>query len=147
MMAGGSKLSTLGALVADLQAAAADRPLDAEALLAAGRHSAAIAMGVYSLEIYLKVRICQSLNLPALPRIFEIHDLEGLMVMTGLHAARNAASHAVQQNWEYIFDEAERINELRYSPSVNWSQSDAQTFLQKLRDPPDGVLAWLLAQP
>ena len=24
--------------------------------------------------------------------MFEIHDLEGLMVMTGLHAARNAAS-------------------------------------------------------
>ena len=67
--------------------------------------------------------------------------------MTGLHAARNAASHAVQQNWEYIFDEAGRINELRYSPSVNWSQSDAQTFLQKLRDPPGGVLAWRRAQP
>jgi hypothetical protein len=74
-MAGGSKLSTLGALVSDLQVAAADRLLDAEALLAAGRYAAAIAIGVYSLEIYLKVRICQTLNLPALPKLFEIHDL------------------------------------------------------------------------
>ena len=44
----GGRIETLNPrrLVADLQAAAADRPLDAEALLAAGRHSAAIATGV-----------------------------------------------------------------------------------------------------
>ncbi len=104
-------------------------------------------MGVYSLEIHLKVRICQRLNLTALPRAFEIHELQGLLVMTGLQAARFAAPHPVQQNWEYVSDEAERINDLRYGPSANWSQSDAQTFLQKLRDPPDGVLPWLIAQP
>jgi hypothetical protein len=146
-MAGGSKLSTLGALVADLQAAAADRLLDAEALLAAGRYAAAIAMGVYSLEIHLKVRICQKLNLHALPRLFEIHDLEGLLVMTGLLSSFSGAPHPVQQNWVYIADESARINDLRYLPSANWSQADAQTLIQKLRDPPDGVLPWLLAQP
>lgn len=146
-MAGGSKLSTPGALLADLQQAAADRLEDAEALLATGRYAAAIAMGVYSLEIHLKVRICQRLNLPALPRLFEIHELEGLLVMTGHLAARDAAPHPVQQNWEDVADEADRINDFRYLPSANWSQSHAQAFLQKLRDPPDGVLPWLLAQP
>ena len=54
-MAAGPKFSTLGADVADLQAAAADRLLDAEALFAAGRFASAIAMGLYSLEIQLKV--------------------------------------------------------------------------------------------
>jgi hypothetical protein len=147
MMAVGSKLSTPGALLAELQVAAADRLQDAEALLVAGRFASSIAMGVYSLEIYLKVRICQALNLTALPRLFEIHELEGLLVMTGLQAARNAAPHPDQQNWVDIAAEAARIHDLRYLPSATRSQSDAQTFLQKLRDPPDGVLPWLLAQP
>jgi hypothetical protein len=147
MMAGGSKLSTPGALLTDLQLAAADRLQDADALLAAGRYASAIAMGIYSLEIHLKVRICRKLNLTALPRLFEIHELEGLLVLTGLQTSRNVAPHPVQQNWGSIAVEAERINDLRYLPSATWSQSDAQTFLQKLRDPPDGVWPWLLAQP
>jgi hypothetical protein len=90
-MAGGSKLSTLGAMLADLQQAAADRLQDADALFAAGRYASAIAMGVYSLEIHLKVRVCQRINLSALPKMFEIRDLEGLLVVTGLRAARDAA--------------------------------------------------------
>jgi hypothetical protein len=147
MMAGGSKLSTPGALLADLQLAAADRLLDADALFAAGRYAGAIAMGIYSLEIYLKVRICQRLNLTALPKLFEIHDLEGLLVMTGLQASRNAAPRAVRDNWDDIMDMADLINDLRYRPAANWIQTDSQAFLQKLRDPPDGVLPWLLAQP
>jgi hypothetical protein len=142
-MPGGSKLSTPGALLADLQQAAADRLQDADALFAAGLYASAIAMGVYSLEIHLKVRICQRLNLTALPRAFEIHDLEGLLVVTGLQAA----PLPIQQNWEDIADEADRINDLRYLPAANWTQSDAQTLLQKLRDPPQGVLPWLLSQP
>jgi hypothetical protein len=130
-------------MVADLQQAAADRLHDADALFAAGRYASAISMGVYSLEIHLKVRICQTLNLTALPRLFEIHELEGLLVMTGLQAA----PHPIRQNWADVAAEADRINEMRYSPSANWSQLKAQTFLQKLRDPPDGVVPWLLAQP
>jgi hypothetical protein len=146
-MAGGSKLSTAGALLADLQQAAADRLQDADALFAAGRYASAIAMGVYSLEIHLKVRICQKLNLTALPRAFEIHELPGLLVLTGLQAARLAAPNPFQQNWQDIVLLAEDVNDLRYKPSAKWSQADAQTFLQKLRDPPDGVLPWLFAQP
>jgi hypothetical protein len=146
-MAGGSKLSTPVALLADLQLAAADRLQDADALFVAGRYASAIAMGVYSLEIHLKVRICQRLNLTALPKLFEIHELEGLLVMTALQAARNTAPHPVQQNWVDIAAEAARIHDLRYLPAATRGPSDAQALLQKLRDPPDGVLPWLRAQP
>jgi len=146
-MAGIPKLTTPGASVAELQVAAVDRLLDAEALFTVGRYASAIAMGVYALEIHLKVRICRRLYLTALPRAFEIHELQGLLILTGLLGARLAAPPQVQQNWEYLADEAERINDLRYAPSANWSQSGAQTFLQELRDPPNGVLPWLLAQP
>ena len=126
---------------------AADRLLDAEALFATGRFASAIAMGVYSLEIHLKVRICKRLNLTALPRAFEIHELDGLLVVSGLQATRDSASAIVQQNWARVEYQASLINEFRYLPDRNWNQNDAALFLQQLRDPPDGVLPWLLAQP
>ena len=146
-MPGGSKFATLGANVADLQAAAADRLQDAELLHANGRFASAIAMGVYSLEIHLKARICVKLNLAALPRPFEIHDLEGLLVMCGLQTARNSASRLVQQNWIDIIDQSSVINDFRYLPASRWNKTMAESFLLQLRDPPDGVLPWLSAQP
>lgn len=85
-MAGGSKFSTLVAQVADLQAAGADRLLDAESLFSGGRFALAIAIGTYSLEIHLKVLICNRLNLGALPKAFEIHELDGLLVLSGLQS-------------------------------------------------------------
>ena len=55
IMAAGLRFSTLGAKSADLQVAAADRLQDAELLFASGRFASAIAMGIYALEIQLKV--------------------------------------------------------------------------------------------
>jgi hypothetical protein len=145
-MAVGLKFSSLGANAVDLQAAAADRLQDAELLYANGRFASAIAMGIYSLEIQLKVRICAKLNLAALPRPFEIHDLEGLLVMCGLQTARNSASRVVQQNWIDVVDQSSVINDFRYLPANKWNKPMAEAFLQQLRDPPDGVLPWLSAQ-
>jgi hypothetical protein len=103
-------------------------------------------MDVYSLEINLKVLICKRLNLSRLPKAFEIHDLEGLLVLTGLRTALSFSPKAVQSNWQDVVDVSLTVNELRYSPS-NWNQTDAQAFLGKLRDLPDEVLPWLAAQP
>ncbi len=114
-MAAGSKFATPGAPLIDLQAAAAERLLDAEVLFANGRFPTAIAMGVYSLEIHLKIRICQRLSLQKLPKAFEIHELDALLVLTGLQAALDSASRTVQKNWEDIADLALKINDLRYS--------------------------------
>jgi hypothetical protein len=146
-MAGEANFAKLRALVTDLEVAASDRLLDAEALFASGRFASAIAMGVYSLEIHLKARICRKLNLHALPKPFEIHDLEGLLVLSGLQVARASAPAAVRKNWEDVATQASLINEMRYLPSSNWTQAQVQTFLQQLRDSPDGVLPWLSAQP
>jgi hypothetical protein len=88
-MGGGSRFSTLGTQVNDLEAAATDRLLDAEALFAAGRFASAVAMGVYALEIQLKVLICRRLNLTALPRAFEIHDIESLLVLSGHQSSKD----------------------------------------------------------
>jgi hypothetical protein len=113
-MAGGSKFATLGTPLTDLQAAATERLVDAEALLANGRFPSAIAMGIYSLEIHLKVRICQRLSLQAMPKAFEIHELDALLVLTGLQAALDSSSRTVQSNWEEIKNQALQINDLRY---------------------------------
>jgi hypothetical protein len=146
-MAVGSRFATLGTSVTDLQDAAGERLQDGEMLLLAGRFPSAIAMGVYSLEIHLKVLICRRLNLAGLPKAFEIHELESLLVLSGLQTARDAASPTLQFNWEEIADQSLRINEMRYLSSANWNLNDAQTFFERLRDLPDGVLPWLLAQP
>ena len=146
-MAAGSKFSKPRARSGDLQVAAADRLLDAEALFAAGRFASAVAMGVYALEIQLKVLICKRLNLSALPKAFEIHELESLLVLSGLQAVRDSAHTDVTFNWERIVSRSLQINELRYSASTNWSQTDAVDFFQQLRDPPHGVLPWLQSQP
>jgi hypothetical protein len=146
-MANGRSFAKLSAPLSELKVAADDRLLDAEALFVSGRFASAIAMGVYSLEIQLKVRICQKLNLHALPSPFEIHDLEGLLVLCGLLSARDSAPSAVKKNWEDVANQATKINQLRYQPSSNWTQTQVKTFLEQLRDPPDGVLPWLFGQP
>jgi hypothetical protein len=141
------RFSRLGAQTADLQVAAADRLHDAEVLFAAGCFASAIAMGIYSLEIHLKVLICRRLNLAALPKPFEIHELDSLLVLSGLQAALDSAPPDVKFNWDQAEAESLQINEMRYLPSGCRSRTDAEDFLRELRDPPFGVLPWLLAQP
>jgi hypothetical protein len=106
-------------------------------------------MGLYALEISLKARICQRLDLTNLPRPFEIHELDELLILTGLSRRLDdpAAIH-VKNNWAAIVTgPAQHVNALRYSPSTHVTQAPAQLFLQQLRDPPDGVLVWLAHQP
>jgi hypothetical protein len=146
-MAKGPKFAAFRASLTDLQLAATDRLHEAELLFANDRFASAIAMGLYSLEIQLKVRVCVRLNLVKLPIAFEIHDLEGLLVLSGLRAARDSAPPAVQLSWTEIINTAAKLNELRYQPAANWAQKSAADFLAQLRDPPHGVLPWLSAQP
>jgi hypothetical protein len=142
-----SKISAFGAQMVDLRVAAADRLLDAEVLLSGGRFASAIVMGTYALEITLKALICKRLDLTALPKAFEIHELNGLLVLSGLQAPLQSAPPLVKKNWSDVVSQSASINDMRYMPSRNWPESQALTFLGQLRDPPDGVLPWLLAQP
>jgi hypothetical protein len=117
--------------------------------LAAGRSAAAIAAGLYALEIYLKVRICKKLNLESLPKEFEIHDLEGLMVLCGLFRRLNGKplqGTKLRQNWDKVLRMSGILNDLRYLPAGNWASVQAQEFLDQLREPRHGVLTWLQRQ-
>ena len=58
-----------------------DRLAEGKALLAASYHAWAMATGLFALEIRLKVLICKRLKIDKLPRAFEIHDLDGLLLL------------------------------------------------------------------
>lgn len=147
-MAGDKRFSRLGTKVADLGQAAADRLLDAEVLRAGERHASAIAMGLYALEITLKIAICRRLDLDALPVDFRIHDFDGLLILTGLsRRIRKRQFAGVRRNWTPILEEfnTKQINKLRYSSS-NFTDEQVGTFLDQLRDPTHGVMTWLSAR-
>ena len=59
---------------------------DFRALWKTGRYHAAIYMSGYALEACLKCAICKNLKLDQLPKVFEYHDLESLLLFSGLEA-------------------------------------------------------------
>jgi hypothetical protein len=133
---------------ADLDQAWQDRMDDAKALDAAGRHAAAIAARLYAIEIYLKYRVCQRLNLTNPLKKLEIHDLEALIVFAGFSRVLAAvpAGSKLKQNWEEIVAFSDKLNDLRYQPGAGWSQQQSTDLSRWLDDPSDGVMAWLMNQ-
>jgi hypothetical protein len=148
-MATERSFANLGAKAIELDVAWTDRLVDAEHLMSAGRYPTAIAMGLYALEIRLKARICQHLHLDRLPKPFEIHDLEGLMMVSGLrHALSKARPVKIRTNWARIIKEfAADHNELRYLPNTSKTQLEAEEFFVLLKEPSTGVIPWISSQP
>lgn len=137
-----------GTSLVDLEQACPHRLSDADALLAAGCFSAAVAQGVYALEIGLKIRICKCLDLLSLPKAFEIHDLQGLMVLTGLSSrlATDRANIAISRNFEEIQKDANKVSDNRYKGNQSVTRAEAEEFFARLRDEKDGVLTWILTE-
>ena len=148
-MARDRSYAKLGTDVADLDAAAGERLLDAEALFAGGRYASSVALGLYALEIALKAKTCRRLDLGGLPRPFEIHELDELLVLCGLSRRLDDPQFLkVKANWDSIvIGQAPHVNDLRYLPGQHVTRVEAEDFLRQLRDPPDGVLPWLSTQP
>ena len=147
MMAGDQRFTKFGTALADLNVAWRDRLDDADTLLASNRHASAIVMGLFALEIYLKTLICKRLGVHQLPKAFEVHDLDGLLLLAGLSRrllTKRAAT--IRSNWNFIVRTSDRLNEMRYAPNARWGPADAQTFFEQLRGTPAGVLPWLMRQ-
>jgi hypothetical protein len=138
----------LNLTAADLGQAWQDRLDDADALDLAGGHGAAIAARLYALEIYLKFRICQRLNLVNPIKKLEIHDPDALIVFAGLSQALAdlPASGNLRQNWDKILDFSGKLNDLRYLQAQKWTQQQSHDFKRWLLDSSDGVLIWLKTQ-
>ena len=147
-MAADRSFTNLGtATVGDLNQAWEDRLRDADALLAAERFPSAVAMAVYSLEIRLKVRICQRLDVLSLPKAFEMHDLAGLLILSGLSQRLSAAeADPIKRNWVKITQTANLVTDRRYQSNNALGRQDAELFFAQLRDPSSGVLPWISNQ-
>ncbi len=141
-------LTKLGALVTDLDRASDERLEDAEVLLRCERYAAAIMQGIYSLEIKLKVVICRRLEVLNLPLVFQIHDLEALMLHAGLTRKIGGVRRPryVAKNWQELLKLSKGLDELRYRTDPEWDQRLARRVLHQLRDSPHGVLPWLSKQ-
>ena len=108
----------------------------------------AIANAIYSIEIRLKVLICNKTGVDwHFPSAFEIHDLEALLVLSGLSSANERAQvrPAVKINWDDILTLDGPNSTTCAIPRIsNWSPHQAATFLHWLEAPSDGVLAMAL---
>ena len=132
----------------DLEAAADARLRDAIALIECGRSAAAILMGLYAVEIRLKVVICRRLDLDRLPKPFEIHDLAELLIVSGLSnkLLKVKRPRNLQQNWEKIVALYRRAETIRYQGDSGAELEVAREFMALLDDPTGGVLRWLAKQ-
>ncbi len=102
-------------------------------------------MGIYALEITLKVAICRRLDLPALPRPFEIHDLESLGVAAGLPRRILAVTRprAVPQNSQELVTVSRDVDRFRYAIDPSWDRALAEDLRDRLIARPGGVILWL----
>ncbi len=148
-MNGQRSLTSLGASIGDLENASREQLQDAQVLKAQSRWASAIAHAIYALETCLKARICVRLDLKQLPRAFEIHDLDGLLLLTGLSRRLNQKqARPVKKNWNEVKKHAKELNALRYKPDPHrWTQELADEVVSQLTDPQEGVLTWISSQP
>jgi hypothetical protein len=134
-----------GTRLAELQEAWPDRLQDSRVLFDGEQFGSAIASGLYALEILLKVLICKRLDLDALPKAFEIHDLDQLVVLTGLSRQIDAVVEEpseVQVNWNAILTFSAQLTNIRYTGSQKWSREQAEDFLSRLSQTKGGVISW-----
>ena len=106
---------------ADIKSLANDRYNDAECLLLAGRFDAAYYIAGYSVELMLKAKVCKNLGIEdffdfANPqktklgngdiyRPFKVHDLEQLLVLSGIYTQFNNQINTditLKQSWSII---------------------------------------------
>jgi hypothetical protein len=142
------KFAKLGALIGDLEAAFQGRRADAEVLRNAERFASAITMALFALEIQLKILICRRLDLHALPTEFQTHDLEGLLVLSGLSRRMEEADEKVRENWSVILDGYNNmhVSKFRYSADDSNLKHQSVEVFERLLEKPHGVLTWLAAQ-
>jgi len=134
-----------GTKLTELQEAWPDRLQDSRILFDGAQYGSAIAAGLYALEILLKVLICKRLDLNALPKAFEIHDLDQLVILTGLSRQIEAVvvePSEVQVNWNAILTFSAQLTNIRYTGSQTWSREQAEDFLGRLSGAEGGVISW-----
>ena len=123
----------------ELETIAKARLLDAEALMAAGRHDGAIYIGGYAIELSLKARICKTLKWAGFPssskefedyKSFRVHDLDVLLHLSGMEEEIKINNPEHQADWS-------KVNtwnpESRYKTISPASELEATTMLNSVK--------------
>jgi hypothetical protein len=106
----------------------------------------------YALESALKAAICKRMDndnffgelKSETLRAFKIHNLSELTILAGLsteYKALNISNNILFLNWEYIKNDIKWSEQLRYQMSFN--QVEAQTMINAINDPQNGILEWI----
>jgi hypothetical protein len=129
-----------------LQQLADDRVADADALLQAGRWSAAFYLCGYAIECALKACIAKQINLHDFPdktlvqraythELLDLLDLAGLKLQLKIDTA--PAPNPLGINWELVKSWSERT---RYQQK---SEAEARRLFLAITDHTDGVMPWI----
>jgi len=118
---------------------------EARALLEAGEYSGAVYLAGYAVECHLKAAICVRLDWESLLATFKTHDLEGLLLYTGLQRKlRNV--DLVRSSFTKIvglWNGGGREPVVRYDDPASLDQQTAQLFMSSVEGVPEGVIPWL----
>ena len=130
---------------AGLQSSWPERLIEAELLLKAGLRSMGVCLKVYALEVRVKARICEHLDLDLLPRACKTHDLTELVLFTGLFGELALPGNARAKGfWDLLADFSRlELGRLRYQARGQLPQQRADAIEEALDDPLDGAFAWL----
>ena len=115
-------------------------------LRSGGYYSGAVYLAGYAVECLLKAAICRVLGWEQLRSTFAVHDLEGLLLHSGLQRRIEEPDN------ETVFRNFKRISEvwivvgtqsIRYTDPASITQRGAREFLDQIMDPTTGVATWL----
>lgn len=120
---------------------------EAETLFNAELYDGCVYLCGYVVELALKACICRLLDTNDYPatgeykRVYAVHDLDQLLFLAGLRTKLDPANQPLFTNWSLAvpWNPAER----RYQAVGSVGQQAAVDILNAVRDPDDGVLAWL----
>ena len=135
--------------LADLRSAREEREREAVVLMSSGCVAMALALRLYALEIAVKIRICEVLDLDLLPASCKTHDLTVLLPFSGCHRQiRSGSDPLLTSSWDALANfSKQRLNDMRYVPSSALEPELADKLLKALDDPEHGVLSCLHPHP
>jgi hypothetical protein len=106
-------------------------------------NAAALYLGGYAVEALLKCLICRTLNLPELPVLFHVHDLDVLLFYSGRYDEMRADAPV----WKsFVGIQALWDEKCRYADPPTVSAAECDRLDLRLNDPASGVIPWLKAR-
>jgi hypothetical protein len=132
----------------DLELAWQAREAEAKAL-EANFPAMSLSLRLYALEIRIKTKVCQKLSIDKLPKACRTHEINELIIFTGLsRELDDPARAALRKNWDSLaFFAKNQLNGIRYLPGNALSPSEVAAVLDALDDAQDGVWTWLSGHP